>query len=636
MTDLLWQPSLERIEKSEIKKFQKHLKLDCDYKTFHDFSLKNKNLFWSELARFYGVKFEGSLGPELLEEGFENYTWFSKVQLNFAENLLNAGVDDHIALNSQHESGMERKITYKELREMTASLAGYLKQFIAPGDVLAAYMPNIPETVIAMLGTSAIGGIFTSTSCDFGIEGVLDRFSQSKPKVLIAAIGYEYNGKYFDLTDRLKQIEARLPTLEKLILVDFRGQEIDLTAFKNAVRFSDIMALKAELSFTKLPFSHPLYIMYSSGTTGKPKCIVHSQGGTLLGHIKELGLHTNLASDKKIFFFTTCGWMMWNWLVSSLYFGAEVILYEGSPAMPSPEHYFKIIDRLGINIFGTSPKFLKAMQDTNAQLPSGFPTLEVILSTGSPLLPEQYDYVYQTIKKDVQLSSISGGTDIVGCFMLGAPVVPVYRGEIQCLGLALDVVALDEHGVAVIEQEGELVCRNTFPNRPVAFLNDDSNELMKAAYFNQNPGVWTHGDFVKMTKHGGVIVYGRSDATLNPGGVRIGTAEIYRQTEVLPFILDSLCVGKNQNGDVDVILFVKLKAGEELTAERKKMIKEQIKKNTTPRHVPREIYVVADIPYTRSGKKVELAVSRILAGKSVTNSEALSNPECLAEYQKYV
>lgn len=636
MTDLLWQPSPEWIEKSEIKKFQKHLKLDCDYKSFHDFSLKNKNLFWSELVRFYGVKFEGSLTPELLEEGFDNYTWFSKVQLNFAENLLSAGVDDQIALNSQDESGMERKITYKELREMTASLADYLKQFIALGDVLAAYMPNVPETVIAMLGTSAIGGIFTSTSCDFGIEGVLDRFSQSKPKVLIAAIGYEYNGKYFDLTERLRQIEARLPTLEKLILVDFKGKGIDLTAFKKAVRFSDIMELKAELSFTKLPFSHPLYIMYSSGTTGKPKCIVHSQGGTLLGHIKELGLHTNLTRGKKVFFFTTCGWMMWNWLVSSLYFGAEVILYEGSPAMPSPEHYFKIIDRLGINIFGTSPKFLKALQDTNAQLPSGFPTLEVILSTGSPLLPEQYDYVYQTIKKDVQLSSISGGTDIVGCFMLGAPVLPVYRGEIQCLGLAMDVVALDQNGLAVIEQEGELVCRNTFPNRPVAFLNDDSNELMKAAYFNQNPGVWTHGDFVKMTKHGGVIVYGRSDATLNPGGVRIGTAEIYRQTEVLPFILDSLCVGKNHNGDVDVLLFVKLKPGEELTLERKKMIKEQIKKNTTPRHVPREIHVVADIPYTRSGKKVELAVARILAGKSVTNSEALSNPECLAEYQKFV
>jgi acetoacetyl-CoA synthetase len=325
---------------------------------------------------------------------------------------------------------------------------------------------------------------------------------------------------------------------------------------------------------------------------------------------------------------------MWNWLVSSLYFGAEVILYEGSPAMPSPEHFFKMIDRVGINIFGTSPKFLKALQDTEAKIQSNFPTLETILSTGSPLLPEQYDYVYQTIKRDVQLSSISGGTDIIGCFMLGLPTAPVYRGEIQCMGLGLDIAALDEQGHSVILQEGELVCRNTFPNRPIAFLDDENKEKIKAAYFNQNPGVWTHGDFIKITEQGGVIVYGRSDATLNPGGVRIGTAEIYRQTEVLPFIQDSLCVGKNQNGDVDVFLFVKLKAGEELGPERRKMIKEQIRKNTTPRHVPKEIHVVADIPYTRSGKKVELAVSRILAGKSVTNSEAISNPECLAEYQR--
>lgn len=636
MSDLLWQPSPDRILKSQIKRFQNHLEHAGDYKSFHEYSVKNKEFFWSELVKFYGVKYVGSLAPALLEEGFANYTWFPETKLNFAENLLNAGLDNNIALNSQHESGTERKVTYKELRESTASLAGFLKQFIKPGDVVAAYMPNIPETVISMLGTSAVGGIFTSTSCDFGIEGVLDRFSQSNPKILVAAIGYVYNGKYFDQIERLKEIEARLPDLTKIILVDFLGKGIDTTSFKNAVNFKDIVAVKAQLAFTRLPFSHPLYIMYSSGTTGKPKCIVHSQGGTLLGHIKELGLHTDLTADKKIFFFTTCGWMMWNWLVSSLYFGAEIILYEGSPTLPSPEHYFKMIDRLGINIFGTSPKFLKALQDTNAKFQSGFPTLETILSTGSPLLPEQYDYVYQSIKNNIQLSSISGGTDIVGCFMLGLPVAPVYRGEIQCLGLALDVAALDEFGASVIDQEGELVCKNTFPNRPVGFLNDSSKEKINAAYFNQNPGVWTHGDFIKITNHGGVIVYGRSDATLNPGGVRIGTAEIYRQTESLSFIQDSLCVGKAHNGDVEILLFVKLKAGEELTTERKKLIKDQIKKNTTPRHVPKEIHVVADIPYTRSGKKVELAISRILSGKALNNIEAISNPECLVEYQKFI
>jgi len=636
MSELLWSPDENRIEKTQLRKFQKHLGHVGDYKSFHRFSVDNKIKFWCELFSFYDVSYEGSLTPSLLDDSFKTYSWFPEVRLNFAENLLKKGQSDKTALHFQHESGLSKKISYGELREVTASLADHLRPFLKKGDVLAAYMPNIPETTMAMLATSALGGTFTSTSCDFGIEGVLDRFSQSKPKVLVAAVGYEYNGKYFDLTERLKEIESRLPGLEKIILVDFLGKGIQLDGFKKAVSWTEAVSKKAELKFERLAFSHPLYIMYSSGTTGKPKCIVHSQGGTLLCHIKELGLHTDLTEEKKMFFFTTCGWMMWNWLVSSLFFGCEVILYEGSPAYPSPEHYFKMIDRVGISIFGTSPKFLKALEDTNANLNSDFPSLEVILSTGSPLLPEQYDFVYNKIKKDLQLSSISGGTDIVGCFMLGNPVLPVYRGEIQCLGLGLDVAAINEKGEPLIEQEGELVCRQTFPNRPVSFLDDPKNEKINAAYFEQNPGVWTHGDFVKVTSHGGVIVYGRSDATLNPGGVRIGTAEIYRQTETLPFILDSLCVGKNTNGDVDVLLFVKLKEGEELTNERKKQIKEQIKKNTTPRHVPREIHVVRDIPYTRSGKKVELAVSKIIHGKPVTNVEALANPESLQEYERFI
>ena len=636
MNKLLWSPDPGRIEKTQLRRFQKHLGHEGDYKSFHQFSIQDKKRFWSELFSFYQIQYAGSLTPSLTDDSFKSYSWFPDASLNFAENLLAKGESAKTALNFQHESGRVQKISYGELRETTGALSSFLKDIIKSGDVVAAYMPNIPETTITMLATSSLAAIFTSTSCDFGIEGVLDRFSQSKPKVLVAAVGYEYNGKYFDLTERLKEIEQRLPSLEKIILVDFLGRGISLVGFNKALSWSEAIKEKAPLTFVRAPFSHPLYIMYSSGTTGKPKCIVHSQGGTLLCHIKELGLHTDLTSEKKIFFFTTCGWMMWNWLVSSLFFGSEVILYEGSPAYPSPEHYFKMIDREGINIFGTSPKFLKALEDTSAVFNSEFPTLEIILSTGSPLLPEQYDYVYQKIKKNVQLSSISGGTDIVGCFMLGNPTMPVYRGEIQCLGLGLDVAAINEKGETLIEEEGELVCLQTFPNRPVSFLDDEENVKINAAYFNQNPGVWTHGDFVRITEHGGVIVYGRSDATLNPGGVRIGTAEIYRQTETLSYIQDSLCVGKNTEGDVDVLLFVKMREGEELTNERKKQIKDQIKKNTTPRHVPREIHVVQDIPYTRSGKKVELAVSKIIHKKPVTNLEALANPESLKEYERFI
>lgn len=607
------------------------------YSDLHQFSITKKEEFWKSLINYFGVDYRGSLNPALLEEGFENYTWFSHVELNFAENLLKKGKDSDVALNFQHESGMSKKVTYKNLRIEVKSLQTYLKKNMAEGDVLAAYMPNIPETVISMLATTSFGGVFTSTSCDFGIEGVLDRFGQSKPKILVAAVSYEYGKKHFDLTEKLLEIEKRIPSLEKIILVDFLGKGYDISKFTKAVDYKTIIqdhTTNDQIEFTKVPFAHPVYIMYSSGTTGKPKCIVHSQGGTLLQLVKEHGLHCDLKQHKSVFFFTTCGWMMWNWLVTGLYFGSTVVLYEGSPAEPSPEHFFNLIEREGIHIFGTSPKFLKALEDTGAKF-SKYPTLETILSTGSPLLPEQFDFVYNHIKKDVLLGSISGGTDIVSCFMLACPILPVFKGEIQCRGLGLDVQAFDEQGIGQIGVEGELVCAQTFPSRPIYFLNDESKEKINAAYFNQIPGVWTHGDFVKVTEHGGVIVYGRSDATLNPGGVRIGTAEIYRQTEGLSYIMDSICVGRPTDGDVDVILFVKLKDNEEMTMERKKQIKELIKKNTTPRHVPREIIVVKDIPYTRSGKKVELAITRILSNKPVTNVEALSNPESLEEYYQY-
>jgi acetoacetyl-CoA synthetase len=646
MNDCLWSPSDDRVKKSQMMKFMTFINTRfnqqiVNYQELHQFSIQHKNDFWVSLFDFFNINFSGDLNPVLREDSFDQYTWFSNVNLNFAENLLSKGRDESVALNFVHESGLTKKLTYKELKDDVLVLKNYLKSFLKEGDVLAAYMPNIPETTISMLATSSLGGVFTSTSCDFGIEGVIDRFGQTNPKVLIAAVGYQYGEKYFDLLPKIREIRKKIPSLQKIILVNFLSREIlldneiiqshDFILYEDIKKMTDSYNSELILTFKSLPFHHPLYIMYSSGTTGKPKCIVHSQGGTLLQHLKELGLHCDLDESKSIFFFTTCGWMMWNWLMSSLALGATIVLYEGSPASPSPEYFFHIINREKINIFGTSPKFLKALEDTNARFVE-FDSLETILSTGSPLLPEQYDFVYKKIKKDVLLGSISGGTDIVSCFMLASPILPVFKGEIQCLGLGMDVLAIDEKKNALIEVEGELVCAQTFPSRPLCFLNDEQNEKIQSAYFNQNNGYWTHGDFVKMTKNGGVIVYGRSDATLNPGGVRIGTAEIYRQTEQLPFIMDSLCVGRPVDGDVEVVLFVKLKSGETLTVERKKQIKEVIKKNTTPRHVPKEIYQVSDIPYTRSGKKVELAIARILAKKEITNLEAIANPECLNEY----
>jgi acetoacetyl-CoA synthetase len=638
-----WIPSELKIKNSEMTKYTLFLKEKLQielnhYVDLHRFSVENSSLFWNSLFPYFNISYSGALEPAFTNLCFDQYTWYPNVEINFAENLLKNGKDKNIAFNFVHESGLQKKMTYLDLRSDVAKLSKTLSEFIKNGDVVSAYMPNLPETAIAMLATSSLGGIFTSTSSDFGIDGVVDRFSQSRPKVLIAAIGYEYGGKYFDQTSKIIEIEKRLPSIEKIILVDFLERGIDLSQFNKSIKYCDIVnsTFIPQLNFVKNKFSHPLYIMYSSGTTGKPKCIVHSQGGVLLQHLKELSLHSNLNESKKISFFTTCGWMMWNWLISSLYFGSEIILYEGSPAHPSPESFFKIINREKINIFGTSPRFLKALEDSNAHFEDGFESLETLLSTGSPLLPEQYDYVYNRLKKDIHLSSISGGTDIIGCFMLGNPNLPVFAGEIQCKGLGMDIQALDDNGRPVTDLEGELVCRKSFPSRPIYFLDDQNNEKIKAAYFNQNPGVWTHGDFIKINHRGGVIVYGRSDATLNPGGVRIGTAEIYRQTEQLSFIVDSICVGRSSNGDVDVVLFVKMQLGLTLSSEHKKAIKDIIRKNTTPRHVPKEIFQVVDIPYTRSGKKVELAITKILANKEVTNVEALSNPECLSEYKNFI
>ncbi|GAB4013437.1 MAG: acetoacetate--CoA ligase [Bdellovibrio sp.] len=641
MPEILWHPSDERVSKTEMTRFKIHCEKTfkqkfINYAEFHRWSCDANEQFWSELFPYFGIRYEGELLPTCTDQGFKSYGWFPKIKLNFAENLLEHGVDADEALVSVHESGRRRVLSYKELRESVAQLAHSLRPLLSEGDVLAAYMPHIPETVISMLASSSIGALFTSTSADFGVEGVLDRFSQSLPKVLVTCAGYEYGGKYFDLRARLLEIEKRLPSLQKIIVVDFLGKGFDKSEFKK-VQFWDDFKTKESvpLVFNRKSFEHPLYIMYSSGTTGKPKCIVHGQGGVLLQHVKELGLHTDLTKEKTIFYFTTCGWMMWNWLVSSLYFGSRVVLYEGSPGFPSPKEFFQIIDREKINIFGTSPKFLKTLEDAGWNKDSELHSLETILSTGSPLLPEQFDYVYSKIKRDICLSSISGGTDIIGCFMLGNPTLDVPRGEIQCLGLGMDVAAYDDQGNPIINKEGELVCRKSFPSRPIYFLGDESGEKIRDAYFNRFENTWHHGDFVQVTDRGTVIVYGRSDATLNPGGVRIGTAEIYRQTEQLDYIADSLCVGKDCEGDVDVWLFVKLKPSESLTDERINEIKKLIRTNTTPRHVPKHIFSVTDIPYTRSGKKMELAVQRIINGRALTNIEAVANPECLDEFAKF-
>lgn len=633
--DVLWSPSELRVKKTSLYQFQKEVGASS-YSDLHKWSVEKPDDFWLKLINFYDVKYEGSLNPVCTDYSFDSYSWFPNLKLNFAENLLSKGKDDSVALNFCHESGLKRETSYKELRSQSASLGFALKDLIKEGDVLAAYMPNIPETVVSMLAVTSLGGCFTSTSCDFGIEGVVDRFSQSNPKVLVAAAGYEYNGKYFDQLPKIIELEKRLPNLEKIIIVDFLNKDVSLKGLSKSVKWSEYQKPAGHFEFKKVSFDSPLYIMYSSGTTGKPKCIVHSVGGTLLQHIKELGLHTDLNKDKNIFFFTTCGWMMWNWLVSSLYFGSIVTLYEGSPGYPSLKDYTGIIEREKLNIFGTSPKFLRALEDTGYKNDFKFESLETIMSTGAPLLPEQYDFVYENFKKDVQLASICGGTDILGCFMLGVPTLEVRRGEIQNLGLGMDVSCFNEEGDDLRDREGELVCKSSFPSRPLYFLGDTKNQKLKEAYFNKFPKTWHHGDFITITSGGGVQVFGRSDATLNPGGVRIGTSEIYRQTEILPYLADSLCVGKQVEGDVEVLLFVKLENGESLNENRILEIKKLIKTKTTPRHVPKEVILVSDIPYTRSGKKMELLITRILAGKAPTNLEAVSNPECLEEYKAYI
>ena len=636
----IWEPSQDRQSQSQMSKLMKEMEFSS-YQELYQYSIqspthssqeKNKGTFWRDLLQFYPVVYEGDPTIISTKNTFFDYTWFPDLKINFAENLLSQGKDDQIALSFETESGHVKKLSYKELRSEVAKFQDYIKNVIGVNDVVAAYMPNTAETVIAMLGTASLGGAFTSISCDFGVQSVLNRFEQTKPKVLVTTTAYEYNGKRHHLKDNIQEIMTSLKTLKKVIAIDFLNT--DTTIEKVDVWEKTISKIKTkELKFVRVPFKSPLYIMYSSGTTGKPKCIVHSIGGTLLQHIKELGLHCDFNSNKTLFYFTTCAWMMWNWLISGLFFGGTICLFEGSPKFPSIKNFFNIINRHKVNIFGTSPKFLQILKESGYNKDLSLPTLETILSTGAPLSSDLFEFVYQNIKSDVMLSSIAGGTDILSCFILGNPLLPVYSGEITCRGLGMDVAVFDDKGKTIIEEQGELVCRQSFPSQPVLDIFKDDRENYRKAYFSVYPNIWRHGDQVRLSDRGTICIFGRSDATLNPGGVRIGTAEIYNVLEKFKDIEDSLCIGKTFDNDVKVLLFIKCQKyifNEDL----KKLICDQIKKRLTVRHVPSCIFQVDDIPYTRNGKKMEVFIRNLFEGHDSGNAQSISNPQCLNQYKK--
>ena len=641
MNKLLWQPSDKRIRNTNMHHFiqyinARHGKNFSKYDDLYRWSVKDSPAFWQSLWH-YGEVIHSRPYDQVVDDihKMPGARWFEGARLNFAENLLRYR-DDRIALSFKGETRPTLSITYNQLYQQVAGLAKSLRDMgIQPGDRIAGFMPNMIETVVAMLAATSIGAIWSSCSPDFGIKGVLDRFGQIEPRILFTADGYFYNGKEFNSLDRISEIIKDLPSIEKIVVVPYKDMEPDIADMVNTVLFEDFLAQDAkDLPFEQLPANHPLYILYSSGTTGVPKCIVHGVIGTLLQHMKELKLHSDVKRDDTIFYFTTCGWMMWNWLVSSLALGARVFLYDGSPLYPDPGGMWQMVQDEKITIFGTSAKYLAALEKAGVKPKESFDltSLKAILSTGSPLSAESFEFVYRDIKEDLCLSSISGGTDIISCFALGNPMGRVYASELQCRGLGMKVEAYDEQGRSIKGKKGELVCTFSAPSMPIYFWNDPNNTKYREAYFDVYPGVWLHGDYIEITEHGGVIIYGRSDATLNPGGVRIGTAEIYRQVESIPEIMDSLVVGQDWEDDVRIVLFVKLREDAMLTAELINRIKTTIRKNCTPRHVPAKCIEVADIPYTISGKKVELAVQNVLHGREVKNKDALANPDALDCY----
>jgi acetoacetyl-CoA synthetase len=636
VAELLWKPDRARAEAAAVTRFrreieQRHGVRLADYAALHRWSVENPERFWEAVWDFCGVIGERA-GPTLVDrERMPGARFFPDARLNFAENLLRRGGDEP-GLIFAGENGARRELGFAELRAQVAAFARSLRELgIAPGERVAAYLPNAPETAIAMLAAASIGAVFTSCSPDFGTRGALDRFAQVEPSLLICADGYFYGGKRFDLRERAAQIRAELPGLRALVGVRFAGGALP----DGALDFAELARGAAELRFERLPFNHPLYVLYSSGTTGRPKCIVHGAGGTLLQHLKEQRLHTDLGRGDRLFYFTTCGWMMWNWLMSGLACEASLVLFDGSVFHPGPERLLELAERERITVFGTSAKYVDSLAKSGLRRrePHELASVKTILSTGSPLSPEGFRWVYENLKRDVCLSSISGGTDLIGCFAAGNPAGPVYAGEAQVLALGMDVAAFDPAGRPVHLARGELVCRRPFPSMPLGFWGDADGSRYRAAYFERYPGVWHHGDWIELTPRGGMVIYGRSDAVLNPGGVRIGTAEIYRPVERIPEIAEALVIGQDWQGDVRVVLFVRLRDGVELDDALCARIRAAVRSGASPRHVPAQILAVPDIPRTRSGKIVELAVREVVHGRSVQNTEALANPEALEHFR---
>jgi len=632
---ILWEPSDERRRSSAMYRFMQQQGFD-DYDSLYRWSIEESADFWQALCDFCDIRFTKPPATILPRpDSIMDAGWFQGGELNYAEHLLrHRGGRD--ALVFYGEDGARRAISFDELRAAVAGVAAGLRQAgIEKGDRVGAYLPNCPEAIIAMLAASSIGAIWSSCSPDFGVTGVVDRFGQIEPKVLFTANGYFYNGKRFECLDTVARIIDAIPSVERTVVVPFAEGAIDTSGIANAVTLEAFSVAGTDLEFEPVAFDHPLFIMYSSGTTGVPKCIVHGHGGTLLQIVKEHVLHCDTGTDDRLFYFTTCGWMMWNWLATGLATGATLVLFDGSPFYDDGRVLWKMAEREKLTVFGTSAKYISALQKAGVRPAEefGLPALRAVLSTGSPLAPESFDFVYDAIGSDLQLSSIAGGTDIISCFVLGNPTLPVRRGEIQCRGLGMAVEFFDDEGNALLEQRGELVCTKPFPSAPVGFWNDPDNAKYRAAYFEKYPGVWAHGDFAELRRTGGIVIHGRSDAVLNPGGVRIGTAEIYRQVEKLDEVVESIAIGQDWEDDVRVLLFVVLREGVELDDDLRARIRRVIRENTTPRHVPAKIVAVPEIPRTKSGKIVEIAVRTVVHGEEVKNTEALANPEALRYFR---